>query len=56
MGKLQLILIKSLLIIFFTTNVFAEGFKIDLRENNPTFQDQFDKFELNFDFIFQANN
>ena len=50
MGKLQLILIKSLLIIFFTTNVFAEGFKIDLRENNPTFQDQFDKFELNFDF------
>ncbi len=50
MGKLQLILIKSLLIIFFTTNLFAEGFKIDLRENNPTFQDQFDKFELNFDF------
>ena len=50
MGKLQLILIKSLLIIFFTTNIFAEGFKIDLRENNPEMQDQFDKFELHFDF------
>jgi len=50
MGKLQLIIINSLLIIFFSTKVFAEGFKIDLRENNPLFQKQFDKFELNFDF------
>ena len=50
MGKLQLILIKVLLILLFHTNIFAEGFKIDLRENNPTFQKQFDKFELEFNF------
>jgi len=50
MGKLQLILLKSLLISLLVSNVFAEGFIIDLRENNPTFQKTFDKFELSFDF------
>lgn len=50
MGRLQSKIILLLVLILFTTNALAKGFVIDLRENNPTLQDQFEKFELAFDF------
>src|SRR5210317_1734848 len=50
MGKLQSKLIILFISILFANNVLAKGFTIDLRENNPTLQDQFEKFELTFNF------
>ena len=42
--------IRIFFTIFFSKNVFASGYTIDLRENNPIYQEQFDKFELVFNF------
>ena len=34
---------------FFINPVNAKGYIVDLRENNPTYQERFDKFQLVFD-------
>ena len=50
MVKLFVTIITLFFTIFFSKNVFASGYTIDLRENNPIYQEQFDKFELVFNF------
>jgi hypothetical protein len=48
MGRIYFAVIAITLLIF--NNVaYATGFKIDLRENNPTLQKQLDKFDVAFD-------